>query len=283
MFIGTALLFPTNAYAEEADHTPKPIQTEKAVVQNQNQATGDQVKKKKVLEKPQKHEVPDKLERQKSKKPVVKKTAEKTMEKKKALPEQASPIAKEARKFAAKKPKRADVKNTSAEKVANHSEKKSIIKKQTKKAIRNKEVSKQDGVKKPVSSKEKTKNFILKENEFVHEIKIQSPIVMEKNIMQKMSSSDNHESNRSTPDPVTSFPDEMFMIFSQGSYHSGGPAKDRKNIGFKTYSLNDKWFIRWEKYWILGPNQSFVFQNHKISSQWMNAPPFQPPKPFLFS
>ena len=98
MFIGTALLFPTNAYAEEADHTPKPIQTEKAVVQNQNQATGDQVKKKKVLEKPQKHEVPGKLELQKSKKPVVKKTAEKTMEKKKALPEQASPIAKEAKK-----------------------------------------------------------------------------------------------------------------------------------------------------------------------------------------
>ena len=103
--------------------------------------------------------------------------------------------------------------------------------------------------------------------------------------MPKMSSPERKELPRKqkTPDPVTSFPDDILMIFSQGSYHSGGAAKDRKNTGFNTYKLDDKWFIKWEKYWILGSNQSFVLQNHKISSQWMNAPPFQPPKSFLFS
>ena len=57
----------------------KPIQTEKAVVQKQNQATGDQVKKTKVLEKRQKHEIPEKLERKKSRETHAKKPASKKL------------------------------------------------------------------------------------------------------------------------------------------------------------------------------------------------------------
>ena len=50
IIIGT-IISPTNAFAEKADHTPKlPIQWEKATVQKQDQATGDQVKKSKALE-----------------------------------------------------------------------------------------------------------------------------------------------------------------------------------------------------------------------------------------
>ena len=46
ILLGAAFFFPTNAFAEEADHTPKqPIQSEKAAVQKQHQATGNQVKK----------------------------------------------------------------------------------------------------------------------------------------------------------------------------------------------------------------------------------------------
>ena len=286
ILIGAALFFPTNAFAEKADHTPKlPIQSEKETVQKQNQATGDQVKKSKALEKPEKSQ-----KSEKSEKPVVKKTAvntysKKPVEKKKALPEQASPKAKDARESTGKKPKQAGVMNASVKKVASHREKKSIIKKQTKNVTLDKETSKQDVTKKPLHSKEKVKISNSNENEFVHELNIQRPIVIETNIMPKLSSPEDQESprNQKTPDPVTSFPDDILMIFSQGSYHSGESAKDRKNTGYNTYSLNDKWFIRWEKYWILESSQSFIFQNHKISSQWMNAPPFQPPKSFLFS
>lgn len=272
ILIGTALFFPTNAYAEEANHTPKlSIQTEKAALQKQNQATVDRVKKSKVQEKPREYE-----------KTVVKKPTVKSSEKKKVLSEQASLKAKEARQSTGKK--QTGVMNASTKKVASRSEKKSIDKKQINNVSLNKKASKQDAVKNPLHSKENKKNSV-KENEFVHEINIISPIVIRKSIMPKASSLENQESprNQKTPDSVTSFPDDVWIIFSQGSYHSGETAKDRKNTGYNSYGLNDKWFMRWEKYWILGSNQSFVFQNHKISSQWMNAPPFQPPKCFLFS
>ena len=269
ILIGAALFFPTNAYAEKADHTPKlPIKTEKAAVQKQNKAT----KKQKALEKVVKPE-----------KPVVKK-GNKTLVEKKVLPEQASLKAKEARQSTGKKRKQVRVINTSEKKAAaSQREKQSLNKKQN--VPVNKDASKLLIVKKTLPSKEKTQNSDVKENEFVHEIKTQSSIGIDKNSMPIMSSFEKRESPRKqkTHDPVTSFPEDLYMIFSQDNYHSGGSAKDRKNTGFNTYSLNDKWFIRWEKYWLLESNQSFIFQNHKISSQWMNAPPFQPPKLFLFS
>ena len=200
------------------------------------------------------------------------------------MPEQANLKAKEARQSKGKKPKQVRVINTSEKKAAaSLIEKQSIHKKQN--VPVNKSVSKLPIVKKSLHSKEKTQNSDVKENEFVHEINIQSPIVIKKNIIPKLSSPEGQESTKKqkTPDPVTSFPDDILVIFSQGSYHSGGSTKDRKNMGYNTYSLNDKWFLRWEKYWILESNQSFILQNYKISSQWMNAPPFQPPKSFLFS
>lgn len=273
ILIGAALFFPTNAYAEKADHTPKlPIQTKKETVQNQNQAFVNQVNKEKVG-KPEKTNV---------------KKVDKTLEKKKALPGQASPKAKAARQSKEKKSKQADLMNAPKKKAAkSYGKKNSIIKRQTNKAPVNKEASKQIIVKRPLHSKEKIHNSEVNENEFVHEIKIQSPIVITKNSLARMSSFyEKPEAARkqNTPNPTTSFPEDLVMIFSQESYHlGGGSSKDRKNTGFNTNSLSDKWFIRWEKYWLLESNQSFIFQNHKISSQWMNAPPFQPPKSFLFS
>lgn len=272
ILIGAALFFPTNAYAEKADHTPKlPIQPKKETVQNKNHAIVNQVKKERVR-KPEKTDV---------------KKVDKTLEKKKALPVQASPKAKAARQSIEKKSKQDDLMNTPKKKAAkSYGKKKSIIKKQIKKAPMNKGASKQVIVKRPLHSKEKIQNSEVNENEFVHEIKIQSPIVITKKSMARMSSSyEKLEASRkqNTPNSATSFPKDLVMIFSQESYHSGVSSKDRKITGFNTYSLSDKWFIRWEKYWLLESNQSFIFQNHKISSQWMNAPPFQPPKSFLFS
>ena len=64
ILIGAALFFPTNAYAEKADHTSKlPIKTEKAAVQKKT--AGNQVKKANSLKKVQKPKRLDKPELQK--------------------------------------------------------------------------------------------------------------------------------------------------------------------------------------------------------------------------
>lgn len=270
--MGAALFFPTNSYAEKADHSPKhPIQEEKVIVQKQKQAIKDQVKE--VPEKPKNQEKSVKIA--KPKKSEMK--TDKVLGKQKALPEQASPKAKEAKLSAGKKQK--SKRMIPAKKAVNKGNKKS------KRSSLNRDSSKQDKVKKPSQAKEKTTSIVSNENKFVHEIKIVRPITIEKNIVSQNSLSLNSKSpeKQKTPDPVKSFPDQILMIFSPGSHYSGGSVKDRKNTGLNTNSLNDKWFLRWETYWIRGPNESFVFQSHKVSNQWMNAPPCKPPKSFLFS
>lgn len=148
-----------------------------------------------------------------------------------------------------------------------------------------KALSKQDITQKSFHSKEKKKLSISKEIKPVDEINIQRPIVIKKNIIQKVSVFDKQAQPKKykIPNPITSYPDDILLMITQSNYYLSGPSRERKNLDHSLYSFSDKWLIKWERYWLLGPNTTFGFQSYKICNQWMNAPPFQPPKNLLFS
>jgi hypothetical protein len=64
---------------------------------------------------------------------------------------------------------------------------------------------------------------------------------------------------------------------TQRSNGSGGQSNDRVNHGINNLSLLDKWF-EWNHYYEIKLVQPYLSRQALLNTQWVNAPPSQPPQ-----
>jgi hypothetical protein len=64
---------------------------------------------------------------------------------------------------------------------------------------------------------------------------------------------------------------------TQRSNGSGGQSNDRVNHGINNLSLLDKWF-EWNHYFEIKLGQPYLSRQALLNTQWVNAPPSQPPQ-----
>lgn len=135
----------------------------------------------------------------------------------------------------------------------------------------------------------KTPNERLNLNKRDHAYQIYLQSIAEKsngNEMNRVSGIEhsNSSTTQNTPNPQKDYPKNLPDIISfSNNANSGGAPKNRVKLGHNLFSLTDQWFLRWERFWIIGVSPSFIYRIIKFCKQWTNAPPFQPPKRLLFS
>lgn len=298
LLIGTALFVPTVALADKADHVEKPLV--------QNEKTAESVAKAvQKNEKPAREKVTKPITEIKKAKPIMKVSVpvahsnqvgkDKNAQIKKPLPEQASNIAKKARHDAHQKNKQAS-KVTAPVKAASKTGKKTgqAMRQKVPPVMKESQPRQNHPVKQVEAVKRPETLHIVKPEEMneVSSIKTvgkltkqKPPDINKKNIMKNASISARSVpiEKKKTPISGKGTPIDLHVIITApANDHSAGSSNDRTNLGHSTISNTDKWF-EWEKQWTLGINQSFVSLSHEFSNQWTNAPPFQPPRLFLFS
>ncbi|MBM7647484.1 hypothetical protein JOC78_000405 [Bacillus ectoiniformans] len=84
------------------------------------------------------------------------------------------------------------------------------------------------------------------------------------------------------PSGKKSVPNEKQAITQTTSNQiQGGSSKDRLKTGNGFVKYTEKW-LDWENYWTLDHSQTYLSRMEEFSTQWMNAPPSQPPEQILF-